>query len=347
MIKICKTFFKEIIRNYFTRLIYPTYPGDWYKCKGYNGTSHQERFNDFVAKQKLLGAIYYEEFKLLKLTRKFIVSNGYKIDSIEIRPNKVLSKDKPGHGLYILCFHGRSEYYESRFRDMALFARNTGATIIGFNPKGFHASTGKTKTLSDIVDDGILLIEHLLARNIHPKQIVLYGNSLGGAMQEMVCKHFRQLKSIDFRQINSNSFSSLAAIFSTNMRMPFLENKLTQLMKYVGWEISYDRDFYATGVYRCYLIRKGDKVIKPVAAFCSKVNTLQDIANAPSGYKETLKWLNDNSEVMAIISSKKDPHALSLYHMYLGIQDQKGCYLSVWHFINIYLEASNKIISIK
>ena len=344
MIKICDSLFKEASRNYFAKLIYPTYRGDWYKRKGYNGSSHQERFNDFVAKQKLPTATYYEEFKSLKLIRKFIAADDYKIDSVEIKPNKVLSKNKPANGLYILCFQGRSEYYESRFRDMALFARNTGATIIGFNPKGFHASTGKTRILFDIVDDGIVLVEYLLARNIHPNQIILYGNSLGGAVQEMVCRYFRQLKSIDFRQINSNSFRSLAAVFSTNMKMSFLENKLRQLMKYAGWEINYDEDFYKTGVYRCYLMRKGDKVIGQVASFGSRVNTLRDIANAPSEYRRTLKWLNDNSELIPIISNKKDQHILSLCNMCLGIQDQKGEYLSVWYFINKYLESSNKFI---
>ena len=344
MTKICATFFKEIMRKNFAKLIYPTYPGDWYRRKGYNGTSHQERFNDFVARQKLPGAMYYEEFKSLKLTRKFITSNGYKIDSVEIKPSRILSKNKPGDNLYIVCFLGRSEYYESRFRDMALLARNTGATVIGFNPKGFHASTGKTEILLDIVSDGIVLIEYLLARNIYPKQIVLYGNSLGGAVQEPVCKHFRQLKSIDFRQINSNSFRSLAAVFSTNMKMPFLENKLMQLMKYVGWETDYEQFFYKTGVYKCYLVRKGDKVIKPVSSFCSKVNRLRDITDAPDEYRDTLKWLNENAELIPIALSKKDPHDLSLHKLHLGIQDEKGRYFTVWHFINKYLEASNKLI---
>ena len=41
---------------------------------------------------------------------------------------------------------------------MAMMASQTGATVIGFNPKGFHASSGKTKILSDIVDDGIALV---------------------------------------------------------------------------------------------------------------------------------------------------------------------------------------------
>jgi|JFJP01.1.fsa_nt_gi hypothetical protein len=344
MVQICITIFKEIMRKNFTKLIYPTYRGDWYRRKGYNGVSHQERFNDFIARQKLPGALYYKEFKSLKLTRKFVASSGYKIDSVEIKPNKLLSKNKPGDGLFIVCFLGRSEYYESRFRDMALFAQNTGATIIGFNPKGFHASTGKTKILFDIVDDGVALLESLLARNINPKQIVLYGNSLGGAVQELVCKHFRQLKSIDFRQINSNSFRSLAAVFSNNMKLPFFESKLMKLMQYVGWEMDYEQNFYKTGVYRCFLLRQGDKVIKKEASFCSKINRLQDVNDAPDEYRNTLNWLHKNSELIPIVPSKKDPHELSLHKLCLGAKDTKGRYFTVWDFINKYLESSNKFV---
>ncbi len=335
------------MHKYFAKLVYPTYRGDWYKRKGYSGSSDQEIFADFLAKQKIVGAIYYEEFKLLKLTRRFIISNGSKIDSVEIKPNKALSKNKPGNGLYILCFYGKGEYYESRFRDMALFAKNTGAAIIAFNPKGFHVSTGKTQILSDIVDDGIAVVDYLLARNIDFSQIVFYGNSLGALVQELVSRYFRMVKSINFRQINSNSFNRLSAVFASNAGVFFLKKIVFSLMKYARWEADYDEDYYKTGIYRCYLWREGDKIIKPVAAFYSKVNILQDLIDAPEEYKENLKWLNENSKLIPASFSKKDPHFLNISNLRLEIKDDKGDYLTVWHFINNYLEASNKFIFIK
>jgi alpha/beta superfamily hydrolase len=336
--------FKEIIRKYFAKSIYPTYPGDWYKRKGYIGDSHLDRFNDFVNQQKQPGAIYYQEFRSLKLTRELIISGHCKIDSVTIKPSKALSDNKPGEGLYIICFQGRGEYYESRFRDMAMLARETGATVIGFNPKGFHASSGKTRVLSDIVDDGIALIEHLLAQNVASSQIILYGNSLGGWVQEMICGYFRKLKSIDFRQINSNSFRSLAAVVSSNLGVGFLEKKLSNLMKYVGWEITPGKDFYKTGIYRCYLTRENDKTIKPDAAFCAKINSSKDILEAPAAYKDSLKWLNDNANLVCLTETKKDPHDLSLYNFHLKAQDEKGKNLTVWYFINKYLKASNGFV---
>lgn len=337
-------FFKETLRRIFVRLIYPTHSRDWYKQKGYTGVSYQSRFNDFVTKQSLPNSLYYKEFKSLKLTRKFIMSHDCKIDSVEIKPSTVLTQNKPGEGLYIVFFLGKKEYYESRFRDMALFAQKTGATIIGFNPKGLNSSTGRTKVLSDIVNDGVALVDSLLARNINHKKIVFYGNSLGAAIQELVCKHFRKLELIDFRQINSNSFYSLAAVLSINIKLPFLERSLTKLMKYIGWEMDYEKHFYKTSVYRCFLTRKGDKVIKPEAFFRTKINILQDIRDAPEGYKESLAWLNKNSELIQIVFSKKELHTLSLNQMCLAIQDNNGHNITVWYFINQYLESSNKFV---
>ncbi len=338
---------KVILSKYFTKLIYPTYPGDWYKRKGYNGFSPQELFADFIQKQKITGSIYHKEFQSLKFTRRFIISGNHKIDSVEIKPYTKISKNQPGNGLYILCFFGKGEYYESRFRDMALFAKNTGATIVAFNPKGFHTSTGKTKCLSDIAQDGIAIIDHLLTRSIHPAQIILYGNSLGAVVQELVCRHFKHSRSINFRQINSNSFSTLTAVIMANSKIAFLEKIVSYLMKYAGWEIDYPEDFYKTGIYRCYLTRKGDKIIKPNISFGNKVNMSIDLANAPVGYQETLKWLNERSELIPIISTNKDPHELSLNNLCLETKDKEGTNLTVWDFINKYLEASNRFIFVK
>lgn len=340
---------KETLRRYFAKRIYPTYRGDWYKLKGYDGSSPQMRFNDFVKKQSIPESLYYQEFKNLNLIRQFVDSGNFKLDSVRLKPNKSISQDKPGYNLYIICFHGRSEYYESKFRDMALMARETGATIIGFNPKGFHSSTGKTKTIHDIVNDGIALIESLLAENISPKQIVFYGNSLGGAVQALVCKHFQKLNQVNFRQINSNSFRTLSGVFAAKMRLPFLEKQLYTIMKYSGWEIDYNRDFYKTGIYRCYLTRANDRTILVGASFVSKVSLSADLKNAPTRYQDTMQWLIDNSELIVDNSIKgnkpvKDPHDLNLYRLCLKAKNAKGENLKVWEFFNRYLEASNRFV---
>lgn len=340
---------KEILRRYFAKKIYPTYRGDWYKLKGYKGPSHQTRFKDFVKKQKAPQALYYEEFKNINLIRQFVDSGNFKLDSVRLTPNKSISQGKSGYNLYIICFNGRSEYYESKFRDMALMAKETGATIIGFNPKGFHSSTGKTKTIHDIVNDGIALVESLLAENISPKQIVFYGNSLGGAIQTLVCKHFQKLNQVNFRQINSNSFRTLSGVFAAKMRLPFLEKQLYTIMKYSGWEIDYNRDFYKTGIYRCYLTRENDRTILAGASFDSKVSLTADFKNAPTRYQEIMKWLSDNSELIIDNSTKgnktvKDPHDLSLYRLCLKTKNDKGENLKVWEFFNRYLEASNHFV---
>jgi len=335
---------KESLRKYFAKAIYPTYGGDWYKRKGYLGSSHQERFDDFVSKQKETGALYYQEFQSLNFSREFIISGHDRIDTASITPSKALSKGKPGNGLYIICFQGKSEYYESRFRDMAMLARQTGATVIGFNPKGFHASSGKTRILSDIVDDGIALIQHLLEKGVESSQIICYGNSLGSSVQAMVCGYFKKLKSINFRQINSNSYRSIAAVIASNYKVPFLEKKLYWLMRYVGWEITYGKDYYKTGIYKCYLTRKNDRTIKREAAFCAKVNLAHDLVEAPFEYREAMQWLDDNAELICLLPSKKDPHNIGLHSFHLKALDKNGQNLTPWYFINKYIEESNKFV---
>lgn len=338
-------FFREALRRYFARKIYPVYRGDWYKRKGYAGESHLERFANFLATQRHPDALYYHEFKSLELVRKFVDSGGFRLDTVWVSPKDIDNADFASR-LWILCFQGRREYYESRFRDMAMMAKSTKATVIGFNPKGFHTSTGKTRVLTDIVDDGIAIVRLLLGMGIRQEQIVFYGNSLGGGIQEMVCEHFRQItkSTVKFRQINSNSFRSIGAVFATKLYMPFLETPLSRLMTYAGWEIIVCKpNFYTTGVHRCYLSRAGDQTIKKSASFGAAIKAEQDIQNTRKEYRELLKWLNSNAELIVTEDGKttKDPHDLPLNKFSLAIQDKDGNSLSVWYFIKKYLEGSS------
>ncbi len=336
--------FKEFFRHYFAKKIYPTYSRNWYKCKGYVGESKQAIFADFVAQQKKPGAIYYNEFKFLRLTRHFVAHREHNIDAVIITPNKKFSNDKPGAGLYIICFRGKREYYESKFREMAIIAKETGSSVVGFNPKGFQSSTGSTKILDDIIEDGIKIVEYLLAKGIDAANIIFYGNSLGAAVQDSVNEYFKNSKSINFRQINSNSFRSLAAVIATNLKLSFLEKILYHFMKYIGWEFSYSEDFYKTGIYKCYLTRKDDKVIKKQDSFCSRVNLQSDINNAPSDYVKDFNWLHDNAEIILLNNKEKNIHNLNLPSFFLKSLNEHGHNLSIWHFFNRYLESSNKYV---
>ena len=332
---------QKILRSYFAKIVYPTISANWYNKKGYKGENSDKQFTDFLATQSKKNALFYQEFKSLKLTQQYINSGSNKLDSVLLTPDKSYSTGKPGTGLYFLMFFGSREYYEGRFRDMARQAKATGASVLGFNPKGVNQSTGKTQQLNDIVDDGIAALNYLLQLGISHNQIILQGNSLGAGVQEMVSKHFLTNYGMRFRQINSNSFKTLSAVIAERYRMPFLEVIFSYILQYARWEFTFDSNFYQTGPYRCYMRRKGDKtIVKGAAEYHSMVDPLGDYNNCLEIYRETNKWLNEHSQLIYLGQSKMDPHDLGLHRFKIN----KGKRHSVYHFINRYLEASNRCI---
>lgn len=334
---------KKFLRKFFAKVFYPTNSNDWYRNKGYIGESLEGQFVDFLNCQKKPGSRFYHEFKSLKLTRQYIKSGSSQLDSVLITPDKSSSEGKTGEGLYFVMFQGRCEYYESRFRDMARQAKETGATVLGFNPKGFHHSTGKTQKLSDIVDDGIEVIRFLLKKGVSINQIIMQGNSLGGAVQEMVYQYYKKTKGQRLRQINSNSFKNLASVIALRCRMPFLESYFSNILKYAEWKESFSSDFYKTGPYRCYMKRRGDRTIFGKAEYSTLVNHEKDYLDCPKSYQATNKWLNEHCQLEYTGHSLKDPHELSLHCFSIIDKDKKN---SVYVFINRYLKASNSYLKL-
>jgi hypothetical protein len=335
---------KEQLRRFFAKNFYPAYRRDWYKSKGYLGATEQEQFANFLIAQKQPDALLFGEFDSLNLERQFICSNQFELDSVLITPHTDISASKPGEGLVFVMLQGRSEYYESRFRDMARLAKYTGAAVLGFNPKGFHSSSGHTLQLSDLVDDGIAAISFLLQKGFAAKNIIIFGNSIGAAIGQIVSDYFYHSKQLRFRQINSNSFKSLGAVVANHYHSPFLAGVLSKVMIFAGWETTRHPDFYTTGPYKCVLRRANDKTIKEQVEYYSAVNYKLDYLNVPLGYRKSFKWLNDNNQLLYLGQSKKDPHILSLHNFKIKAQNENGEHLSVFNLVNFYLTASNEFI---
>jgi hypothetical protein len=157
-------------------------------------------------------------------------------------------------------------------------------------------------------------VNYLLSHGKSLDQIILYGNSLGGAVQEMVSKHFKATSGAPLRQINSNSFKNLSSVFVHQYHLPFLAKLLKKIMHYSEWEIEVDDDFYTTGPHRCYFRRKGDRTILPAAEYHSKVDHERDYADCPNAFKDTNKWLNAHNMLIYKNIKDEDPHDLSLHH---------------------------------
>lgn len=326
----------KILAKFFCKKFYPTKNLNWYKNKGYKGNNAEEVFADFLLKQSDTGSQFFDCFQNLSIKRFSISSEEYLLDTVRLMP-AIQDAKLPGYGCVIIMFQGRGEYYESKFRDMALLAKLTGATVIGFNPKGFHSSTGRTHVLQDIVNDGIAIAQFLMAEGYLPSQIIMLGNSLGGAVQEMVCQHFRSFGVIGFRQINSNSFRCLAAVLAYRWQMPFLEPLIAIILNYAGWEIKVDNSFYTTGKHRCYMRRYQDRTILAGAEYHDGVNVIKDISNSPVEQRDIHAWLCAHSQLELINSSTKDPHNESLNKFKVKKLTSDNMEYSVFDFINIFL----------
>jgi hypothetical protein len=336
---------REYLRNFFANLIYPTTARDWYAEKGYKGQNEQEKFVHFVETQTKEGSILYKDFAGLILKRQYITNDKGDLDSVLITPDEKLSKTKAGYGLVIIMFQGRGEYYESRFRDMARIARHNGAKVLGFNPRGFNSSKGKILTLQDIVEDGIAVVRFLLSSGLQSKNIIMLGNSLGAAVQEMVCQYYYDHYGMHFRKINSNSFRSLGAVISAQYGFSYLDNILSKIMLYAGWEMTKGPNFSHIGPWCCHLRRLNDKTILASAEYHASINFEQDYHLCPEDYKPALKWLYDNSQIMYLGHNEKYVlHEISLYHFHIKAKDEHQHHLNVFDWINFYLANSNTIV---
>jgi len=327
--------FQALLCKFFAKVFYPTNSKDWYKSKEYRGADNNAKFADFILTQRRKGALFYNEFLSVQLTRQYILSGDNQLDSVLVIPNQDISQGKAGSRLYFIMFYGKGEYYESRFRDMARQAKETGASVLGFNHKGVHSSSGKISCLAELVNDGIAVVDFLLQRGVSHEQIILQGNSLGAGVQAMVSEHYRAINGVPLRQINSNSFKSLSAVIAHRYKVLFLENFFDVVLNYAGWEITPGIDFYKTGPYRCHLRRLGDKTILPGAEYHVMVDFKADQDSCPETYKATHKWLYEHSQLTYIGKSEEDPHELSLHHFYIKYNSSE--YSSVYDLINRYL----------
>ena len=177
---------------------------------------------------------------------------------------------------------------------------------------------------------------------LNHKHIILQGNSLGSYVHEMVAQYFESHYSIRFRQINSNSFSTLSAVLAYYYNVPLLEYFLKILLNYTHWEIPPPPglDLFRTGPYKMYLRRQGDQTIKPNAEFHFKVDHNYDYELSPKGYKETHKWLNDRNQIVYSGNIKRDPHELGLYLFHINEKQKRP----VFHMINKFLDKSQDYI---
>ncbi|KTD48560.1 SdbB protein (substrate of the Dot/Icm system) [Legionella rubrilucens] len=347
--------FKRKIQTLLATALFPSTHKDWYKEKGY-GKGKLTPFEDFLTNQRENSkAPYHDVFQGLTIQRNWVDCIDYrknhcKLDSIRFVPEN--PKVKSGEGRHIVNFFGRLEYYECNFRDMALQAHATGASIHAFNPPGMNSSTGHVVEFKDLVNAGIAQVNALLREGIHPDNIILQGNCMGAAVAEEVNAHFEKHLHIQLRRINSNSFKSMSALV-TYLYPPLslLKDTVKKLLEYTGWQTKPDKLFLTTSPYKVYMSRVNDQTIRPKARMGTKVHKLakqKEESAAPEygDYEPHRQWLDEHA-IMALDTEKfgndghVNPHELDLYKLKSVIASDN---VTAYDFVNRYIESSNQYI---
>lgn len=84
-------------------------------------------------------------------------------------------------GPVVLFLHGNAGDIALRAWMLGDFVRGTGARVLMAGYSGFGGNTGSPSE-REVVLDGLAAFDHLVAEGIPPGRIVLYGESIGGAV---------------------------------------------------------------------------------------------------------------------------------------------------------------------
>ena len=128
------------------------------------------------------------------------------------------------HNNHLIYFLGANSVFEYKIEDIKIFAR-TGLTV-------HIANYPLVKNcFADLVWQGYYTIKHILERyNIRPDQIILIGDSFGGAVAEYVFVHFYRRGLTLGGRIISNSFNDFRTAiddFTRNDPSGFCANLIT------------------------------------------------------------------------------------------------------------------------
>lgn len=107
---------------------------------------------------------------------------GQRID-VAVLENAAQSSLAPAERCWLVWFLGNGELYEFCMGDVQKLAALAGLNALMFNYRGVCQSEGVLSCAQDLVEDGILCVDHLKSSfGAAEKNILLFGHSIGGAV---------------------------------------------------------------------------------------------------------------------------------------------------------------------
>ena len=128
-----------------------------------------------------------------------------RLDSVQITPPGFKSSNKQS---VIIVFNPNAALWQDMLPDMITWAKDLNAMIVGFNFRGVGLSESYPNKSSDLVKDGISIVEHV--RQQTDASVVLYGRSLGGSIASYVANHMHK-KGLDLKLFIDRSFRKLSS----------------------------------------------------------------------------------------------------------------------------------------
>lgn len=115
-----------------------------------------------------------------RLSGNFIAARGSNLKESQGQPDL----GKP----VVLLLTGSGGSAEDQGLDMAKFYRESGASCLSVNYRGFGGSDAQPPSEQGLVDDAQDMLEYLLKMGYTPDQIVIHGYSMGGAVAALLEK---------------------------------------------------------------------------------------------------------------------------------------------------------------
>lgn len=151
-----------------------------------------------------LPIIYRYVFKPVHVAKYVPCKNSSQYEAVVL--DTLFVKPENPSGKYIINCAARGRTYLDWIKDLSSDAEASNATMVGFNYRGIGKSTGTIITQQDVIDDIIAQVKHLIQdKNVHPKDICLYGLCLGGGFAALAAAQLKK-ENIEVKLYLSRSF---------------------------------------------------------------------------------------------------------------------------------------------
>lgn len=132
--------------------------------------------------------------------------DGRLLAAYDVRPRARPSDADDEELPTVVFFHGNAGNISLRASLIGWFAEGVRARVILFDYSGYGGNAGSPSE-DEVYRDGLAVVDWVLAQGVDPSQLVLYGESLGGAVAAYVAGE-RDCAGI----VLQSSFSSLSAM---------------------------------------------------------------------------------------------------------------------------------------